>query len=90
MKNINQIITEEINRYLTEDGEGAALGGTSTFSMTPSQNAGGYDAVAMGGKPMRKQKNIYTPTTKRSKDFSNGSMMMQQADDETDVNKKKK
>lgn len=82
---LHKMILECVNNILNEDGE--ALGGTSSFSITPDANAAGYDAVAMGGKVQRR--NIYQPTTKRSKDFSNGSMMMQHASDETDVNKKK-
>lgn len=88
MKTIQQIIKEEIDKFLTEDGEAPALGGTSSFSMSPQQNVGTYDVPL--GAPLRKQKNIYTPCTKRSKDFKNGSMAVQQANDETDVNKKKK
>lgn len=79
MKNINVIIAEAVAKVLKETDCGGVMqdGGTN-----PS--AGQYD-VPFGDV---QRKDIYAPVRKRSKDFKNGSMAMQKAEDEKDVNKK--
>lgn len=80
MIDINRIIRESIEKVLKEDGE-AGLGGATNANISAAAT---YD-VPMGGIQRR---DIYKPTQKRSKDFKNGSMCMQHAEDEKDVNKK--
>lgn len=79
---LRRIIKEEIEKYLFEDGD-AGFGGATNANISAAAT---YD-VPMGGV---QRKSIYKPAEKRSKDFSNGSMMMQKAEDETEVNKKKR
>lgn len=79
---ISRVLREEIERFLKEDGE-AGMGGATNANISAAAT---YD-VPMGGV---QRKSIYAPTQKRSKDFSNGSMAMQHAEDESknDINKK--
>ena len=80
---LHRIISNTVARILNEDGAttcGSVMqSGVNGDADGTNPSAGQYD-VPFGAD---------NETKKRSKDFRNGSMMMQHASDETDVNKKK-
>ena len=67
MKTIKQIIRESIENFIQEDGGGATTCASVMQGGGDNPSAGQYDVPFLGDKQ----------TKKRSKDFSNGSMMMQ-------------
>lgn len=83
-RSIEEIANKVINKIINEDGIG---GGATSCSPAGGDSVGQYE-VPFGG--VQRKNSFYSPTSKRSKDFKNGSMTMRKEDEETnsEINKK--